>query len=148
MSYFTWKDNEWIRLHQDGDEVDHDHPIVHIYVAGEALVKLSADKAGVKEWCNFKARPGSVTIFAPGADQQMWHQRETVGMDAGDVGFTVVLRHYKDGAIDGKYKQEATCFQYKRAGMDCTNVPMPNIRQSKRIERLVDWEHPGARLVF
>ena len=148
MSYFTWKDNEWIRLHQDGDEVDHDHPIVHIYVAGEALVKLSADKAGVKEWCNFKARPGSVTIFAPGADQQMWHQRETVGMDAGDVGFTVVLRHYKDGAIDGKYKQEATCFQYKRAGMDCTNVPMPNIRQSKRIEQSVDWAHPGASRVL
>jgi hypothetical protein len=69
MSYFTWKGNEWIRLHHDGDEVDHDHPIVHIYVAGEALVKLSTDKAGVKEWCNFKARPGSVTIFPPGADQ-------------------------------------------------------------------------------
>jgi hypothetical protein len=159
-SCFTWKGNEWIRLHQDGAEVDHDKPIAHIYVSGEALVKLSADKAGIQEWCNFKARPGSVTIFPPGADQHMWHQRETVGMSAGDVGFTVVLRHYKDGAIDVKYKQEATCFRYKGAGTDCINyadndswhqvrhVPRAGIRQSKRIEQLVDWEDPGASRVL
>ena len=167
QAHFSPKDNEYIKLHQDGPEVDHGKPIAHIYVGGEALVTLSADRNGCKQraskqkWCTFQGRPGSVTIFAPGADQRMWHQRETVGMGKGDVGITIVLRHYKDGVIDSKYKQQARCFQY--VGSSCMGEPLLSwneaagcmedpllvaARASNRIEQPVDWKDPSASRLF
>ena len=167
QAHFSPKENEYIKLHQDGAEVDHEQPIAHIYVGGEALVTLSADRKGPgqptskQKWCNFQGRPGSVTIFAPGADQRMWHQRETVGMGKGDVGITIVLRHYKDGVIDSKYKQQARCFQY--VGSSCMGEPLLSwnqtagcmedpllvaARASNRIEQPVDWKDPSASRLF
>ena len=81
----AYRSGECIKMHRDSSKsksctLDSEHPIVHIYVSGEACICMSTDMEGKTNTVTYGARSGGVTVMDSGTDNLLFHIRGNLGL--------------------------------------------------------------------